>query len=48
MNLIFQWMVTGLAALFASVLITALGCAFGQPIYRNFYRLERRTKDESA
>jgi len=36
MNLIFQWMVTGLAALFASVLITACGAHSSNQSSENF------------
>jgi len=36
MNLIFQWMVTGLAALFASVLITAYGAHSSNQSSENF------------
>jgi hypothetical protein len=36
MNLIFQWMVTGLAALFASVLITACGAHSSNQSTENF------------
>ena len=44
MNLIFQWMVTGLAALFASVLITACGAHSSNQSSENFTVYEESPK----
>src|SRR5436190_15335426 len=44
MNLIFQWMVTGLAALFASVLITACGAHSTNQSTENFIVYEEAPK----